>query len=133
MKNNRRIIVSILWVLLGIGLIIADRITKIDEFWVGLGTSFALVGSLQLFRWVKYSRDPQYREQVEVAQNDERNRYLNAKAWSWAGYLFVLICAVACIVLRIVGEELLSMVAGGAICLMVILYWASYLIVKRKY
>ena len=126
MKNNRRIIVSILWVLLGLGLIIAARIAEIDAFWSGMGSAFIVVGALQIFRWIKYARDPEYREQTDVNAKDERNRYLAGRAWGWAGYLFVLISALSCIVLRIAGQELLCFAAS----------WNaqdSYLILKRKY
>ena len=35
MKNNRRMLISMVWVLLGVGLIVAGRITEMDDFWSG--------------------------------------------------------------------------------------------------
>ncbi|MBE6976976.1 MAG: hypothetical protein E7439_07320 [Ruminococcaceae bacterium] len=133
MKNNRRALVSIVWILLGIGLIVAGFVTEIDEFWSGLGAGFVSVGVLQLLRWGKYASNEEYREKMDVEAKDERNRYLAAKAWGWAGYLFVIIGAVACIALRIAGQELLSLAASGAVCLIITLYWISYFILRRKY
>ena len=133
MKNNRRIVVSILWVLLGIGLIVATRIAELDAFWSGMGSAFVFVGALQIFRWVRYARNAEYREKMDTEIHDERNRFLTGKAWAWAGYLFVLIAALASIALRIAGQELLSLAASGALCLILVLYWVSYFILKRKY
>ena len=133
MNNKRRMLVSILWILLGIGLIVGALVAKMDSFWSGLGTAFLFVGALQMVRWIRYARNPEYREKVEVENKDERNRSLSAKAWAWAGYLFVLLCAVASILLRILKQELLSMAAGGAVCLIITLYWITYLILKKKY
>ncbi len=133
MKNKRRILVSIMWIVLGIGLNVACLVTQIDRFWNGMGGGLVAVGVFQLVRCVMYFRNEKYREQVEVESKDERNRFLAARAWSWAGYLFVMICAVACIVLRIIGLEIWSMAASGYLCLILILYWGSYLILKRKY
>ncbi len=133
MKTNRRVFLSIVWILLGVGLTIAGFVTQIDEFWSGLGTGFIFVGILQLIRWGRYFHNPEYREKAEVEAKDERNRYLAAKAWSWAGYLFVLISAAACIILRILGQHQLSLVASGAMCLILVLYWSSYFILRRKY
>ncbi len=133
MKNNRRILVSILWIILGIGLIVACAITDIDEFWGGLGTGFIFVGLLQLLRWSKYLRNEEYREKTNIEINDERNRYLSGRAWGWAGYLFVIISAIACIGFRIMGENQLSTFASGGLCLILVLYWGSYFILKRKY
>ncbi len=133
MKNNRRMFVSIIWILLGVGLIVGDLVTEMDSFWSGFGTGFLAVGVLQLVRWIRYIRNADYREKANTEANDERNHFLTAKAWSWAGYLFVLISAVACIVLRICGQNDLSLMASGAMCLILVLYWVSYFIVRRKY
>lgn len=54
-------------------------------------------------------------------------------AWAWSGYLFILIAAVACIIFKIIGQEVLSFAASGAVCLMLLLYWISYVVLKRKY
>ena len=133
MKSNRRSLVSVVWIVLGIGLNAAVFAARLDDFWSGLGTAFIFIGILQLFRWGKYTRNAEYREKVDVAAKDERNRFLAAKAWAWAGYLFVLIAAIACIVLRILKQDLLSLVVSAAVCLVMFLYWICYFILRRKY
>jgi len=133
MNNKRRILTSIVWFILGIGLNVACFVTEMDAFWSGLGTAFIFVAILQLIRWFKYARNVEYREKVDVETKDERNRYLASKAWAWAGYCFVLISAIACIILRMMGQELLSLAASSGVCLIILLYWISYFILKRKY
>ncbi len=133
MKNKRRAFLSLIWVILGIGLNVAVYVGGIDAFWSGLGTAFIFVGILQLIRWLKYSKDEEYREKVDVQIKDERNRYIALKAWGWAGYMFVIICAVASIVLRFLEYDLLSLAASCGVGLVVTLYWISYLVLKRKY
>lgn len=133
MKTNRRALLGIVWIALGIGLVTAGLLGAVDAFWSGMGSAFIVVGILQIIRFVRYAKNPEYREMVETESKDERNRYLAGRAWGWAGYLFVIISAVACIVLRILGEETLSFAASGGICLIILLYWISYLILKRKY
>lgn len=133
MKSNRRALISIVWIALGVGLVAASFFETVDEFWSGMGSAFIVVGILQLVRFVKYSKNTEYREKVETEINDERNRYLAGRAWGWAGYLFVIISAAASIVFRILGEESLSLLASGVVCLILVLYWVSYFILKRKY
>ena len=70
---------------------------------------------------------------MDVQINDERNKYLRVKAWSWAGYLFVLISAVASIALKIAGFDQYSMIVGAGVCLIITLYWISYMLLSRKY
>ncbi len=133
MKQDRRLIVSIAWVIIGVVLIGLAFAGKLDPFWNGMGSGLLVVGALQLLRFYRFSKNEAYREKVEVALNDERNHFLRNKAWAWSGYLFILIAAVSCIIFKIIGQEMLSFAASGAVCLMLVLYWISYVVLKRKY
>ncbi len=131
--NNKRFISSILEVLMGIALLVCGLLKIIDEFWSGMGTAFIAVGVMQLIRQIRYKTNEKYKEDMDISVNDERNRFLSMKAWSWTGYLFVLICAAATIILKIAGYEDLMMLTSGSICLLLLLYWSCYLILRRKY
>jgi hypothetical protein len=133
MKYGRKIWLSIFWVLLGLVLIGCEIAGLVSEFWSGMGADFAAVGGLQVYRQLKYRTNEEYREQVDVALEDERNRFLRSKAWSWAGYLFVVIAAVVSLILRIAGEGDMADMAACGVALLVFLYWASYMVLKRKY
>ena len=104
-----------------------------DSFWSGMGTSLAVMGAIFLLRGIRYRRDAEYKEEVDTETNDERNRFLSMKAWSWAGYLYVLLAAVASIVLRILKMNEYSGLLAYTICAIMVLYWVMYMIVKKKY
>ncbi len=133
MKQTVRLIVSVVEIVIGAGLIIANLLGWLDEFWSGMGSGLLVVGVLFLIRHIRYRTNDTYRKAVDTELDDERNRFLSTKAWSWAGYLFVLIAAVASIVFRIIGMEEYTFFASGSVCLLVLLYWISYMILKRKY
>ena len=137
MKTNRTIrtrwILSILYVLIGIALIVCGRFHLVDAFWSGMGTALAFIGALQIFRLARYQTNPTYKENTDIAATDERNRFIRAKAWSWVGYLYILIAAVATIVFKLLGQEILMFAASGSVCLMMVLYWIIYLILNKKY
>lgn len=133
MKSNRRIISYLLLLALGAVLIFWGAMETIDEFWSGMGGGLMGVSALRLIQMYRLRKNPAYQEQMDIEVNDERNRFLRAKAWSWAGYLFILISAVATIVLRVMGQVLLSMAASWAVCLMLVLYWGAYMVLKKKY
>ena len=133
MKNNKRLIACIIEIVVGLALLIGQATMLVDPFWGGMGSALIAVGIVFLIRQIKYSTNETYRESVNVEVNDERNKYLSMKAWSWAGYLFVIIAAVAAIVLKILGHETLVYVASGSVCLIVVLYWISYVILRKKY
>ena len=137
MKPHRNImirwILSILYIAIGVALIVCDCLQLVDEFWSGMGTAFAVIGVLQMIRLIRYKTNAIYKENTDTAANDERNRFIGMKAWSWAGYLFVFIAAVATIVFKLIGQETLMFAASGSVCLIITIYWISYLILRKKY
>ena len=133
MRNNRRIALNIVYIIIGIVLIIVTEIGKLDSMYTGFGGGLLVVGILNMFRSLRYKKDENYRENVDTAIGDERNNFLRMKAWSWAGYIFVIILAVITIICMILSLELYMQIAAYALCLIVLLYWISYTILKRRY
>lgn len=131
MKDRRAI--SVIWIVIGVILVGLGFAGKVDSFWNGMGSALLVVGTLQLLRYHRFNRNEAYREKMEVEMNDERNHFIRNKAWAWAGYIFILIGAVSVIVLKLLGQDLLSTAASMAVCLMLVLYWGAYMILKRKY
>lgn len=126
-------LVSVIYIVVGAILLSLGFAEIVDEFWSGMGSALLTVGIIQLIRRYRFNKNEAYREKIEIETNDERNKFLRNKAWAWAGYLFVMIMAVACIILRVVGQDVLSIAASGSVCLMLVLFWISYHILKRKY
>lgn len=125
--------VSIIYIIIGVILLGLGFAGKVDEFWNGMGSALLVIGVIQLLRRYRLDKNEAYREKMEIENNDERNKFIRNKAWAWAGYLFVMITAVASIVFRIFEQNLLSIAAGGAVCLMILLFWGAYFFLKRKY
>ena len=133
MKFNKRLIANITEIVVGVILTVCGAVGILDSYWSGMGSALIIVGGLMMIRQIRYSTNDKYKESVDVEIQDERNKFLRMKAWSWAGYFAVLIGAVASIVLRILGQDQLSQFAGLSVCLLMVLYWASYFILKKKY
>lgn len=133
MKKTGKYFVAIVYVVIGVVLTGLGLAGIVDEFWSGMGSALLTVGVLQLIRFHRFNKNEAYREKIEIEEADERNHFIRNKAWAWAGYLFVLIMAAAVIVFKIIGQDTLSMAAAMAECLVLILFWGSYHILKRKY
>ena len=80
-----------------------------------------------------YRNNPEYKEKFDTQTHDERNRFIANKAWAWAGYLSVLTGAAAAIAFKIAGMDDISYFCSIAVCLLMILYWICWLVLKRKY
>lgn len=132
MRNKMKLISNIIEIIIGISLCICYFAKLIDEFWSGMGVALIVVGFLQLLRSIKYYTNESYREKTDIEVNDERNKYISLKAWSWAGYLFVIIAAIATIVFKLLDKEPLMMLASGSVCIIITLYWVSYMILNKN-
>ena len=133
MKNDRRIVACIIYIILGVALMVLGMLEVVDSFWSGMGGALIAVGVVRMIHILRYHNDESYRENMEIEMKDERNQFIRNKAWAWAGYLFVLIAAISTIVLKLLGHDLLSIAAGFAVCILVLLFWGCYLVLKKKY
>lgn len=133
MKKDRRFIVSICWIVIGAVLMGLSYAGLVDEYWSAMGTALFVIGVIQIIRWIRYWTNDAYKAQVDVEAHDERNRFISGRAWAWAGYLYVLVGAAATVVFRIAGHEELSVMAGISVCILMVLYWLSWMLLRRKY
>ena len=127
------IIFGAIWLLLGLVLTILCCLETLDDFWSGMGSALLVIGALRLLRGYRLSKNETYREKIEVAETDERFRFIRNKAWAWAGYLFIIICSLSVIIFKLLRQDLLSVAFGGAVCLMIVLFWGCFFILNKKY
>ncbi|MBQ6396513.1 MAG: hypothetical protein IJI06_00015 [Oscillospiraceae bacterium] len=133
MNNSRRLIHSAAEIVIGAVLLITVRLMDGDSIWLGMGGALIAVGALQLFLGLRYRMDAEYRERTDTEATDERNQFIRSRAWVWASTGFVLIGGVMTIVFQILGRQELSTLCGTGVSLLVLLYWLSYLVLKKKY
>lgn len=133
MKIRKITILFIIYIIVGVTLLTLGIAGVIDEFWQGMGGGLLIIGILRSIQSLRYSKDENYRESYNTELNDERNRFIRNKAWAWAGYMFVIIAAITTLVLQTLGERLLSLAVSSAVGLILILYWISYFILRKKY
>ena len=133
MKYSRRIVLSIVWILVGAVTVVLGIMGTLDEFWSGFGGALLAVGILQLIRHIRYKTNEEYKDKIDTEINDERNKFLSGRAWAWTGYIMILATAIGAIVFRIMGEDELCSLCATAISLMAIIYLIAYAILKRKY
>ena len=133
MKYGKKIYLSIFWMVLGAALIGCEIAGLVSEVWSGMGGGFLIIGAWQVYRQLKYRRNEAYREKVDIAMQDERNRFIRGKAWAWAGYCFVLIEGILVVVFKLLGREDLMMMASYNVCGIVLIYWICWLVLRKKY
>lgn len=132
--NNRKLALSVFWIILGavlLGLSVAEVLDS--SMYAGMGGGLIAVGALQVARNLRYRKDPDFREKIDTEANDERNRFIRMKSWSWAGYIVVLVEGVGAIVALVLGKRELQLALSYSVYLILVAYWISYLVLSRKY
>lgn len=133
MKIEKRIYISIFWIVIGLVLVGCGIFDIVDSFWSGMGGALVGVGVIRTAQFIKIRNNPEYREKIELEINDERSKFIGTRAWAWAGYGFVLINGIGAIAFKIIGNEIFSQYCTFSVCGIMILYWVSYLILWKKY
>ncbi len=136
--KNRDLVLSIVYIVLGVALFVASQVADLGDSTIaqilpGMGGALIAIGAIRLYRGIRLEKDAAYRENFEVEDHHERNQWLRMKAWSWAGYFFVMIAACSTLVFAIMDKEVLMMAASYSVCIILLLYWVCYMIVRRKY
>ena len=133
MKNERKMLSPVIEIVLGAALIIISKLFDLDSVWVGMGSALIAVGTVQFLNLLRYRQDADYREKVDTEAHDERNQFIRARAWVWAGTCFVLVGGVLTVLFQILGKQEYATLCGSGVSLLVLFYWISFLIVRKKY
>lgn len=133
MLNKKYLVTYIIYLAIGAFLIGLGFAGIVDEFWSGMGSALLIVGALRLLRMYRLRSNTDYRERVETEATDERNRFIRNKAWAWSAYIYMLTAAAATIILRVIGLDMWSLAASYSVCFMLVVFWISYWILRKKY
>ena len=133
MKNERKMLSPVIEIVLGAALIIVSKLFDLDSVWVGMGSALIAVGTVQFLNLLRYRQDADYREKVDTEAHDERNQFIRARAWVWAGTCFVFVGGVLTVLFQILGKQEYATLCGSGVSLLVLFYWISFLILRKKY
>lgn len=132
--SNKKLALSIFWVIAGMTLMILSIAEVLDSsVWSGMGGALTAVGALQTIRNIRYRKDPAYREKIDTEVNDERNNWIRMKSWTCTGIIVIIVEGIAGIVAMILGERMIQQILSYSVCLILCVYWITWLILSRKY
>jgi hypothetical protein len=133
-KLKKRILTARIFLIAGPLLMAVSIWQNLDnEFFFAWGTALMVIGIVRLRQYRKLMASPEAMRAREVAETDERNVMLANKAKSYAFFWYVLICGVAVIVLEFMNQVQIATVLAFSVCFLVLLYWISYYVLRRKY
>ena len=133
MSNQKRNILYIVLLMIGVVLYVAGSLEYIDSFWSGMGGALIGVSAVRLVLFVKYKNDPKYAKYVDISNEDERTQFVADKARSWALRMSILLLCALGIILRPMGHVAESQTCFYVVCGMEVIYLSCRMVVNRKY
>ena len=110
----------------------ANIIKTENDFLSSFGLALVVIGIVHIRRYFLITKNEETIKRRQIAETDERNIAIADKAKSIAFIVYVVLAAVAIIVLELLEYSLLSMVLSLTIGLLVAVYWIAYWIMYKK-
>ncbi len=134
MNLNKKLLLYIIFSLIGFGIFIGTLFKNFnDSFWSSFGIGIIFCSIINIYKIFRYKNDENYAKKITIQINDERNKFLSEKAKSIAFYFYILIMGVGVFVFRIYNYYIISQTLAYSICSLVLLYYLSYFIIRKKY
>ena len=131
-KLKTRLYLAIAYIVIGLAMIVVFNIMEnSNEFLSTLGLVLVVTG---VVRWRNYRRITKTEETMkaqEIKETDERNVAIVQKARNIAFVIFVMVLAIAIIVLQFLNLALYVQLLFAVMCVLLAIYWVSYLIIRK--
>lgn len=133
-KMKQRFYVAVAYCILGLILIIASTANNSENYFISsFGFTLLILGILRIVQNRKITRTEASMHRREIAETDERTRFLSERAKSWTFSFSIMISGIIVITLSLLGYHEQAQPFSWFVCLMVALYWIFYLIMSKKY
>lgn len=133
-KMKQRKFIALSYMTIGLAFVIFDLISRSENYYyASFGIALALMGILRIFQYRKITRNEQTMRKQEVAESDERTRMIAERARSWAFSLSITGAGIWVIVQNLLGHHEEALPYAWYVCGMVVLYWISFFMIRKKY
>ena len=133
-KLKKRRYVNLGWAVIGLLLIVFWCIWQPENTYpLSLCIAFVIMGIIRTIQYIQTVRDEKVLHQKEVAEKDERNLMMAERAKSWAFSVSLFIAGDLAIILFLLGKQNLALIFAWFLCVMTLLYWICWNIIRKKY
>ncbi len=133
-KLKIRLIISIVLLAIGIGIIITSSILgDKNNFFSPFGLALATISIVRIRNYFIITKSEERLKKQEIAERDERNLLIANKAKSISFYIYTILSCLSVIALQLLNKNEFATYISMSICVMLLIYWISYLIIRKKY
>ena len=133
-KLKIRLYTAIAYMVLGAAMIVVFNLVvkNANPFLSSFGFALLVIGCANLRRYRLITKSEETIRSREIAETDERNIFIAHKARSAAFILYTVLTCTAVIVLELLNQTELAMILSGTICVLLVIYWVSYWIIRKR-
>ncbi len=132
-KLKIRLIFSIVYIVLGIGMIVLFNVIKTkNSFLSSFGFALTIIGVAKVRNYILITKNDETIRKQEIAETDERNISISNKAKSISFMIYIVLVVISVIVLQFLNQTLLASILSTSVCVLIIIYWISYWIINKK-
>ncbi len=133
-KLRIRLIISVILLIIGLGIIITSNILSVDStFFSPFGLALVVISIVRIRNYFIITRNEERLQKQEIAETDERNLLIANKAKSISFYIYLILSCLSVIVLQLMNKSEIATYISYSVCVMLIIYWISFLIIRKKY
>lgn len=133
-KLKRRLYIAVFYIVLGLIFIVSAFLSSYDNYFISsYGIALIVMGIMRIIRYRKITADEKNVRRQELAETDERNRMIAERARSWTFSFSVMVAGLAVIILSVLGKHDQALPFAWFVCLMIVLYWIFWNVIRMKY
>ena len=133
-KMKQRQYIAIGYCILGLVLVISAILNDFENYFISsFGFALLILGTLRIMKNRRITKNEQTMHRHEIAETDERIRFLSDRAKSWTFSFSILLAGIIVIILSLLGYHDQAQPFSWFACLMVAIYWVFWLIASKKY
>lgn len=126
--------IALVYILIGVAMILLN-VTGIvtNDIMSSFGLMLFVMGIARMVQYKRITADSESLNARRIAENDERNVMLWTKARSITTSVYLMLSALAVIVLYIINMQTAAQIVSYCMISFVVIYWICYFIVSKKY
>ena len=114
-------------------MIVGANITQTDNHFISsFGLGLVICGIIRIRNYIIITKNEETIQKQRIAENDERNIAIMHRARSITFFVYTMISCAAVIVLSLFNQQKAAQLIGGSLCLLLIIYWISYWVIRKK-
>lgn len=132
-KLKIRLYFAIGYIILGLAMIVVFNIINAQNtFWSSMGLALMIIGIARVRNHFRITKNEETIKKCEIAETDERNISIANRAKSISFFVYVIVASLSVIVLQLLEQTVAATIISYSVCLLVLIYWISYLIISKK-